>query len=163
MLRLFLSLMNNLKKRRYKARAKSICATYEEPLTVNAPCKFSKRTHLGRNTHFNGLNIRGKGEVRIGDNFHSGSKCVFMTENHNYEGEAIPYDHTYIRKNITIEDNVWLGYRVTVLGGVTIGEGAIIQACSVVVKDIPKYAIAGGYPAKVFAYRDIPHYEKLKM
>ena len=47
-------------------------------------------------------------------------------------------------------------------GGVTIGEGAIIQAGSVVVSDIPKYAIAGGHPAKVFKYRDIDHYERLK-
>ena len=52
--------------------------------------------------------------------------------------------------------------RVIVLGGVTIGEGAIIQAGSVVVNDIPKYAIAGGHPAKVFAARDIAHYEELK-
>jgi acetyltransferase-like isoleucine patch superfamily enzyme len=51
---------------------------------------------------------------------------------------------------------------VIVLGGVSIGEGAIIQAGSVVVKDIPKYAIAGGHPCKVFKYRDIEHYEKLK-
>jgi len=61
-----------------------------------------------------------------------------------------------------IEDNVWLGHRVIILGGVTIGEGAIIQAGSVVVKDIPKYAIAGGHPAKVFKYRDIKHYNRLK-
>jgi len=47
-------------------------------------------------------------------------------------------------------------------GNITIGEGAIIQAGSVVVSDIPKYAIAGGDPAKVFKYRDIEHYEKLK-
>jgi acetyltransferase-like isoleucine patch superfamily enzyme len=46
---------------------------------------------------------------------------------------------------------------------VTVGEGSIIQAGSVVVKDIPKYAIAGGHPAKVFKYRDIEHYKKLKM
>jgi acetyltransferase-like isoleucine patch superfamily enzyme len=57
---------------------------------------------------------------------------------------------------------VWLGSRVTILGGVTIGEGAIIQAGAVVVSDIPKYAIAGGNPAKVFKYRDIEHYERLK-
>ena len=50
-----------------------------------------------------------------------------------------------------------------VLGGVTIGEGAIIQAGSVIIKDIPKYAIAGGHPAKVFKYRDIEHYIKLKI
>ena len=48
------------------------------------------------------------------------------------------------------------------MGGVTIGEGAIIQAGSVVVSNIPKYAIAVGHPAKVFKYRDIEHYKKLK-
>lgn len=51
---------------------------------------------------------------------------------------------------------------MTILPGVKIGEGAIIQAGSVVVKDIEKYAIAGGHPAKTFKYRDIDHYEKLK-
>ncbi|MCQ2964441.1 MAG: acyltransferase, partial [archaeon] len=71
-------------------------------------------------------------------------------------------DKTVISKEVVIEDNVWLGNRVIVLPGVTIGEGAIIQAGSVVVSDIPKCAIAGGHPAKVFKYRDIGHYEKLK-
>lgn len=85
-----------------------------------------------------------------------------MTAIHNYEGEALPYDKTVIHKDIKIEDNVWLGYRVIVLGGVTIGEGAIIQAGSVVVSDIPKYAIAGGHPCKPFKQRDIAHYQKLK-
>lgn len=44
----------------------------------------------------------------------------------------------------------------------TIGEGAIIQAGSVVCKDVPAYAIAGGHPAVPFKYRDIEHYKKLK-
>lgn len=51
---------------------------------------------------------------------------------------------------------------VIVLGGVTIGEGAIIQAGSVVVSDIPDCAIAGGHPAKVFKDRDQDHYHRLK-
>ena len=86
-----------------------------------------------------------------------------ISQNHNFnKGSKIPYDNTYILKNIVIEDNVWLGDRVIVLGGVRIGEGAIIQAGSVVVKDIPKYAIAGGHPAVVFAKRDIDHYKILK-
>ncbi len=72
------------------------------------------------------------------------------------------YDNTIISKDVIIEDNVWLGNRVTILPSVKIGEGAIIQAGSVVVKDVEKYAIAGGHPAKVFKYRDIDHYEKLK-
>ncbi len=55
-----------------------------------------------------------------------------------------------------------LGSRVIVLGKVTIGEGAIIQAGSVVCRDIPDYAVAGGHPATVFKYRDINHYTKMK-
>ncbi|MFC2081649.1 acyltransferase [Candidatus Bipolaricaulota bacterium] len=107
--------------------------------------------------------ITGGGRVEIGDNFHSGPECVIIAHNHNYDsGSAIPYDGTYISKPVTIEDNVWLGTRVIVLGGVTIGEGAIIQAGSVVVRDIPACAIAGGHPAKVFKWRDREHYERLK-
>ena len=49
-----------------------------------------------------------------------------------------------------------------ILGGVTIGEGAIIQAGSVVCKDVPPLAIAGGHPAAAFRYRDKEHYFKLK-
>lgn len=108
--------------------------------------------------------IAGGGKVTIGDNFHSGVECRMISQFHRYDdGDAIPYDtKEYIFRDIVIEDNVWLGDRVIVLGGVTIGEGAIIQAGSVVVSDIPRYAIAGGHPAKVFKQRDVEHYEKLK-
>lgn len=89
--------------------------------------------------------------------------CLMITQNHNYDkGNAIPYDSTYIFRDIQIKDNVWLGDHVMILGGVTIGEGAVIQAGSVVVNDIPECAVAGGHPAKVFRYRDKEHYWKLK-
>ena len=137
--------------------------SYLSPLYVNGLSFVTKKTKLGKNISFNGMSIRGCGNVIIGDNFHSGLECMMITQNHNYDtGTAIPYDEAYVCKDITIEENVWLGHRVIILGGVTIGEGAIIQAGSVVVKDIPKYAIAGGHPAKVFKYRDIKHYERLK-
>jgi acetyltransferase-like isoleucine patch superfamily enzyme len=107
--------------------------------------------------------VSGGGKVTIGDNFHSGPECLFISQNHNFDnGNAVPYDSTYIYKDIEIECNVWLGSRVIVLGGVKIGEGAIVQAGSCVVGDIPAYAIAGGHPAKVFGQRDIEHYKKLK-
>lgn len=123
----------------------------------------TKQTHLGNNINFNGMKIRGKGTVIIGDNFHCGRDCLMITFNHNYDhGDAIPYDSTYIYKDIKIADNVWLGDRVIILGGVTIEEGAIIQAGSVVVSDIPPCAIAGGHPAKVFKMRNTEHYYKLK-
>lgn len=69
---------------------------------------------------------------------------------------------TYIYKNVEIGDCVWLGSRVIILPGTKIGEGAIIQAGSVVHGDIPECAIVGGNPAKVFKYRDIEHYKNLK-
>ena len=85
-----------------------------------------------------------------------------LGNNVNFNGMKIQGTANVISKGVVIEDNVWLGNRVIVLPGVTIGEGAIIQAGSVVVNDIPKYAIAGGHPAKVFSSRDKDHYEKLK-
>ena len=88
---------------------------------------------------------------------------MIITQNHNYDhGAAIPYDDTYELKNVFIEDNVWFGNRVIVVGNITLGEGAIVAAGAVVSKDVPKCAIVGGNPAKVIKYRDIEHYEKLK-
>ena len=146
----------------YTSKIKIKVGAYEEPIYINGPSTATKKTFLGKNINFNGMEIGGCGTVKIGDNFHSGKACSIITQNHNYEGEKIPYDSTFICKDVTIEDNVWIGNRVIILGGVTIGEGAIIQAGSVVVKSIPKYAIAGGAPAKVFGQRDIEHYVLLK-
>jgi acetyltransferase-like isoleucine patch superfamily enzyme len=121
----------------------------------------SRTTRIGNNVHFNGMLIMGVGEVTIGDNFHSGAECVIISEIHDYEGGALPYDATRIPRPVHIGDNVWLGYRVMVLGGVTIGDGAIIQAGSVVVRSIPPHAIAGGHPANVFGSRDVERYRRL--
>ena len=132
-------------------------------LSVNYRSKVNKNTKLGFNVNFNGLIVRGDGEVSIGNNFHSGPNILILTRNHNYDiGTKIPYDNTYIRKKVTIENNVWLGMQIIILPGVTIHEGAIISAGSVVVKDVPKCAIVGGNPARIIKYRDIEHYEKLK-
>ena len=55
--------------------------------------------------------------------------------------------------NIFVKDDVWLGYGVTVLSGVQIGQGAVVAAGAVVSKDVPPYAVVGGVPAKVIKYR----------
>lgn len=163
MLKLIRRFAKSLTRRLYTYRVTRQCKSCLGPIFVNGKSSVSKATSLGRNVHFNGIEILGGGEVVIGDNFHSGRGCLMITQYHNYDsGTAIPYDNTYILKKILIEENVWLGERVIVLGGVSIGEGAIIQAGSVVVKDIPKYALAGGHPARVFKYRDVAHYERLK-
>ena len=107
--------------------------------------------------NFNGCIIYGKRYVNNRRNFHSGNGVKMLTETHNYNGKSIPYDNTYLIKDIIIEDNVWLGMDVTILAGAKIGKGIIVQAGSVVVADLPKYSIVGGHPAKVFSQRSIIH------
>lgn len=147
----------------YTWRVLNVAKSCGKGLKVNGKSSVTNKTVLGYNVNFNGMAIGGGGRVTIGNNFHSGPECLMISQNHNFDrGNKIPYDDSYVYKDIVIEDQVWLGSRVIVLGGVTVGEGAIIQAGSVVVKDIPKYAIAGGHPCKVFKFRDIKHYERLK-
>ena len=55
--------------------------------------------------------------------------------------------------DIVLDDDVWIGYNVTILSGVHIGQGAIVATGAVVTKDVPPYAIVGGVPAKVIKYR----------
>lgn len=86
-----------------------------------------------------------------------------MLGSHDYEyGDAIPYGTHITRKQVIIDDYVWLGQDVTISGNVHIGEGAIVALGSVVVKDVPAYAIVGGNPAKVIKYRNIEQFNKLK-
>ena len=143
---------------------KKTVKAHGDNIRVNFYSRLTSKTTLGSNVHFNGMVIRGDGNVTIGNNFHSGKEILLVNSYHKYDGgNAIPYDtKKSINKSIILEDNVWLGDRVTILGGVTIGEGAIIQAGAVVVSNIEKYGIAGGNPAKVFKTRDIEHYNKLK-
>lgn len=131
-------------------------------LFVGGRTVLTNKTVLGKNPSFNGMIINGIGRVSFGDNFHSGTDCLIITSNHDYNGTKLPYDESHVIKDVEIGNNVWFGDRVIILPGVTIGEGVIIQAGAVVVKDVPDYAIAGGNPAKVFKYRDKEHYENLK-
>ena len=61
---------------------------------------------------------------------------------------------TYPKKGDTIIGNdVWIGYRAAIMPGVTIGDGAIIGAFSVVTRDVPPYSIVGGNPAQLLRNR----------
>lgn len=141
-----------------KMRIKS----FDGKVFVNGFSILSKATKLGHNCHFNGMRIRGSGEVIIGDNFHSGGGCKIITSYHDYDNDDyIPYGNKVIHKKVVIGNNVWIGDDVLILGGVNINDGAIIQAGSVVTSNIGYCEIAGGSPAKCFKKRDIQHYERL--
>jgi acetyltransferase-like isoleucine patch superfamily enzyme len=150
------------RRRLWTAVARLRVAEAGPGLRVNGRSVLTRTTHLGCNVHFNGMTIAGTGRVRIGDNFHSGRRCFVLTDNHRYEGDRLPYDATVVVRHVTIGDNVWLGDQVLVLPGAEIGEGAVIQAGSVVVGRIPPLTVAGGNPARPFRTRDAERYERLK-
>lgn len=64
--------------------------------------------------------------------------------------------------DIVVKDDVWIGINSTILSGITINQGAVVAAGSVVTKDVPPYAIVAGNPAKIIKYRfSEPIIEKL--
>lgn len=130
---------------------------------VRSKSTITNKTVIGNNVTINGMIIGGEGQVIIQDNVKIGRDCLIITSNHKYEyTNKLPYGDELISKNVTLCENVWVGQRVIILPGVTIGEGAVIQAGSVVSKSIPSLAVAGGNPAKPFKFRDKDDYYKRK-
>lgn len=99
---------------------------------------------LGNNSYINSdSKIRCHKKISIGNDCAISHDFTIMdSDAHMYNGEK----HTNI---VRIEDHVWIGTRVTVLNGVTIGKDAIIAAGAVVTKDIPPRTLAGGVPARI--------------
>lgn len=107
--------------------------------------------------------IQAIGKVKIDRGTIIGPDLRVYSANHKFRNAtSIPYDKTYIKKEVIIGQNVWIGGGVILLPGVTVGEGAIIGAGSVVSKQISKMSIVAGNPAKVIGHRDEDLYNKLK-
>ena len=92
--------------------------------------------------------------MKIGDYVMIGPYCLFASVHHEFDDYKTPmiFQKPEI-KPIVVEDDVWIGAKVTVLGGVTIGRSAIVAAGAVVTKDVESYSIVGGVPAKLIRYR----------
>lgn len=104
-------------------------------------------------------------QLYIGDYVCIGSEAVIlMGGNHTHRTDwfcLYPFleyiEEAYIGKGDTIiGDGVWIGMRAFIMPGVKIGEGAVIAANSMVVKDVEPYCIVGGNPAKPINYRFSP-------
>lgn len=98
--------------------------------------------------------LYGHGGLKIGNGVRIATHTIIIPANHNYsdinkqirlQGET--------KEGVEIEDDVWIGARVTILDGVTIGTGCVIGAGSVVTKSIPPYSVAVGVPAEVIKKR----------
>ena len=102
-----------------------------------------------------GVNARLHGPVTIGADVMMGPDVVIIAMNHGFADVDVPMiDQGHdAAQGVTIGNDVWIGTRVVILAGVTVGDGAVIGAGSVVTKDVPAYTIVAGNPAKVIRDR----------
>lgn len=153
--------------RRTKALAKKIRVWFLLSFRYSFK-KVGKNFYMGHS-----LSVR-KGTVEVGDDVFIGSYanlavCHLKIGNYVMFGPRVGVvggDHAYEEVGVPIrfagrgnelpviiEDDVWVGYNATIMQGVTIGEGAIVAACSLVTKNVAPYTIVGGVPAKFIKYR----------
>ena len=120
-------------------------------------CCFAVGNHailrLGNQVGISCSTIVCKNRIEIGDHVHIGGNCeIYDSDFHDLDYRKriqVPEDYTTVKSSpIVIQRNAFIGAHSTILKGVTIGEGAIIGACSVVTKDIPPYEIWAGNPVK---------------
>lgn len=117
--------------------------TFHPKLTIGSHCNFGAYNH-----------ITCTNKITIGDNLLTG-KWVTITDNSH---GATDYDSLQIapvrrpmvsKGSVAIGNNVWIGDKASILPGVTIGDGAVIGANSVITHDVPPYCVVAGNPAKI--------------
>ena len=111
-------------------------------ISIGANCMFGSYNHITAACGiYIGENLRTGSSVLISDNSHGNPRDRNLLDIH-------PNDRPlYVKGSIRIGNNVWIGEKSSILGNVTIGDGAIIGANTVVTHDVPAYKIAVGCPA----------------
>lgn len=87
--------------------------------------------------------------IEIGKNATVAQEVYLCTGSHDFSSEILPL----ITNKITIKDNVFIGARAFILPGITLGDGAIVGACSVVTKNVEPDSIVTGNPAKFIKFK----------
>ncbi len=126
----------------------------QAPIYFDYGCNTSFGQFSGANFNFTCLDVC---PVHIGNNVLIGPNVTLATPMHPLlpeernvrQDENGRYYNLEYARPITIEDNCWLASNVVVCGGVTIGEGCVIGAGSVVTRNIPAYSLAAGNPCRV--------------
>lgn len=111
--------------------------------------------HIGERTYVgHRCLLYGHGGIRIGCDALLANDVQLICGNHTFARRDLPIRaQPTVEQPIVIEDDVWLGASVIVLGGVTVGHGSVVGAGAVVTGDLPPYSIARGVPARVVGTR----------
>lgn len=113
---------------------------------------FGRNIRIGRNVFINmGCKFQDQGGITIADGALIGRNVVIATVNHPLEpsrrGDIVPAP-------VHIGKGAWIGANATILPGVTVGDGAVVAAASVVTRDVPAGTVVVGSPARVL--RSVP-------
>lgn len=104
------------------------------------------------------------GPVTIGDKVNIAQNVVISGLNHNFEDINKPIAEQGIStKQVTIEDDVWIGANSVVLAGIRIGKHVVVGAGSVVTRDVPPYSVVVGNPARVMKRYDFEKKQWIKV
>ncbi|WP_230474884.1 DapH/DapD/GlmU-related protein [Dyella monticola] len=102
---------------------------------------------VGRNVFINqNCTFYDLGGLHIADDVMIGPNVSIITSGHPLDPSQ--RRSVTIGKRIVIERNVWIAAGATVIGGVTVGENAVVAAGAVVTKDVPPHSLVGGNPAR---------------
>lgn len=94
--------------------------------------------------------------IRVGNDVSIGPEAAILTLGHDPRSD----DFADRGGTVSIGNHVWIGYRAIVLPGVSIGEGAVVGAGSVVSRDVPPFSIVAGNPARLIGHRpESLHYQ----
>jgi acetyltransferase-like isoleucine patch superfamily enzyme len=109
---------------------------------------------LGNGGHFSAINTY----IRIGDKVMFAPQVGIIAGDHNTSVLGVYMKDVQEKRPdddqpVIIENDVWIGFRAIILKGVTVGRGSIVAAGAVVTRDVPRYSVVGGVPAKILHMR----------
>jgi len=110
---------------------------------------------MGDNSNIGPYNYIGcSGKITIGNNVMLAPRVSIYAENHVFDHpEILIRDQGVEKKEVIIEDNCWIAANSIILAGVTIGQGSVVAAGSVVTENVPAYSVVAGVPAKFIKSR----------